>query len=144
VIIDAVQTHQPVETEGLAPYEFICNYLLNAYEGIGAGAVRSPVRGRPLGASECRADYRIRGFGELQEGSASKFSAMIPSVLPANFPMEESYHRRLYIASITSRERQKLSWLIVFVKCERCEMTFRNGEDLKRHRIAHEPDDSGA
>jgi hypothetical protein len=66
----------------------------------------------------------------------------VPRILPANFVTEESCYRWLYIASITYR--RKLSWLIVFVKCKGCAMTFRNGEDLKRHRIAHEPDDRGA
>jgi hypothetical protein len=31
--------------------------------------------------------------------------------------------------------------VIVFVRCEQCEMTFRDGEQLKRHRVAHEPEE---
>ena len=33
-----------------------------------------------------------------------------------------------------------LTSVIVFVRCETCEMTFRDREHLKRHRIAHEPE----
>lgn len=32
-----------------------------------------------------------------------------------------------------------MTTLIVFLKCDKCELTFRDSYDLKRHAIAHEP-----